>query len=301
MDDQAERIERAARYIAEHFGEPIDLDRLASVACLSRFHFSRVFSAHRGVSPMEELARVRVRRAAEMLRSGADRVADVAFACGYGSLSAFHAAFKARTGLAPGEYREEKSKEPEDPSKEPVEGGAAAVHAPGTEFTRKVLSMNVKLIELSPMDVACVSKTGSFLDTRSAWDALLRWAAPRGLSPPAQSFIGIPEDDPFVSPEEACRFSACVTLPAGFAKEPGPVEYDHLAGGVHAVHEFHDTPDRIPFGYRVITREWLPRSGYELDPERPCLEICLNDPAADPEGKARVRICVPVAARRQRS
>ncbi len=296
MDDQAERVERALRYIAEHYAEPIDLDRLAAVACLSRFHFSRLFSAYRGVSPMEELARMRIERAAEILRFGGQRVADVAFACGYGSLSAFQAAFKARTGLAPGTYRKAKKSKPQDvSSKPPVERGAAPEHAAGTEFQRKVLSMNVSLKDMSPVEIAFVAKKGSYLETRSAWDALLAWAIPRGLAGPAQSFIGIPEDDPFSVPAEECRFRACVTLPVGFEKKAGPVEYGRLAGGLHAVHEFYDTVDRIPFGYGIILRDWMPRSGYQFDADRPCLEVCLNDPADDPQGKARVRICVPVA------
>ncbi len=296
VDDQAERVERAVRYMAEHYPEPIDLDRLASVACLSRFHFSRVFSAHRGLSPMEELSRIRVERAAELLRTGRQRVADVAFACGYGSLSAFNAAFKARTGLAPGAYRRKKSKEPEVSRKRPVEPAAPRGQAEDTEFARRVLSMNVEVVGLPELDVAMVSKTGSLLDTRAAWDALLRWAGPKGLLVSGQSFIGIPEDDPFLVPADACRFHACVSLPPGFPKEPGPVEYGHLAGGLHAAYRFHDTPDRIPFAYRVVMQEWLPRSGHRLDPARPCLEFSLNDPAQDPEGKASVRICVPITA-----
>src|SRR5512145_2398605 len=104
-EGREDRIERVLRFIDESHAEDIDLDRLAAAACLSRFHFCRAFAARVGESPLERLTRVRVARAAELLLSGSAKVADIAYGCGFGSLSAFNAAFKARTGSTPSEYR----------------------------------------------------------------------------------------------------------------------------------------------------------------------------------------------------
>lgn len=290
-----ERIGRVLRFIDERYAEDLGLDDLASVACLSRFHFSRVFAARVGESPFERLARVRVERAAELLASGDRKVADIAYRCGFGSLSAFNAAFKARMGSSPSGYRKD-GKKPQALSKPPRDLVAAEEHTPPTEFVRKVLSMNVTVIDLPARDIAYVQKRGDILDARPAWDALLAWASAKGLSGPGSDFIGM-ADDPTLVPAEDCRFYACVTLPEDFAKEPGPVEFDRLEGGPHAVYEFYDRPDRIIFGYGIVIKDWLPQSGYEQDPGRPCFEINLNDPARDPEGKSRLRICVPVRPR----
>ena len=40
-------------------------------------------------------------------------------------------------------------------------------------------------------------------------------------------------------------------------------------------------------------KSWLPESGYEPD-DRPCFEICHNDPKEHPEGKFVVDLCVPL-------
>jgi AraC family transcriptional regulator len=290
-----DRIERVLRFIDERYGEDIDLDRLAAVACLSRFHFAREFSARVGESPVERLTRVRVERAAELLASGDGKVADIAFRCGFGSLSAFNSAFRARMGASPSEYRKD-GKKPQALGKEPRDPRDGDVHTQATDFARRVLSMNVEVIDLSARDIAYVQKKGDILAVRPAWDALLAWASAKGLFGPGRDFIGM-ADDPTQVPAEDCRFYACVTLPDGFPKEPGPVEYDRLEGGPHAAYEFYDRPDRIVFAYGLVIDDWLPGSGYERDPGRPCFEVNLNDPASDPEGKSRLRICVPVRAR----
>jgi AraC family transcriptional regulator len=292
MDSQADRVKRVERFIEEHYGEILDLDALAAEACLSRFHFSRVFALHTGEGPFEYLGRVRIQSAARELATSDNKIADIAYRCGFGSLSAFNAAFRSRFGSSPSAYRKD-SKNRQDLGKDQGESESAIVHARPTEFTRRVLEMNVKVIDLPAMDIAYVRKKGSLLDTRPAWDVLLAWAAERGLAPPAQLYFGIADDPKLVRAEE-CAFCACVSLPEGFAKDHGPVEYDSLAGGTNAAYEFYDSPDRLGFAYGIIINEWLPSSGYRQDPGRPCIEISWNDLSKDPEGRARVRICVPV-------
>jgi AraC family transcriptional regulator len=57
------RIRRVIEYIAEHLEDDIGLDELASVACLSPFHFSRMFRNTMGVPPYRYLTHVRLERA----------------------------------------------------------------------------------------------------------------------------------------------------------------------------------------------------------------------------------------------
>lgn len=297
MDD---RIARAAKYIDERYAEDIDLDLLAGVACLSRFRFSRLFAAETGEPAFERLARVRVERAASALASGDGKIADIAFRCGFGSLSAFNAAFSSRMGMPPSRYRRdaaEKGKEPEAIGKVPREPAAPAAHTGLTDFKRRALSMSVDVIDFPAARIAYVCKKGDLMDTRPAWDALLSWAAARALRPPERLFIGM-SDDPTLVPAEECRFYACVSLPEGFAEEPGEVEFDLMEGGPCAAYDFFDKPERLVFAYGTVIGEWLPLSGYEQDGSRPCFEINLNDPAADPEGRSRARLCVPIRPRR---
>jgi AraC-like DNA-binding protein len=89
-------------------GEPAHawtVKELASRAGLSRSPFAARFVRLTGVSPMAYLSRVRMQKAAGLLRSQGASLADAAAASGYQSEAAFSKAFRRHFGAPPGQYR----------------------------------------------------------------------------------------------------------------------------------------------------------------------------------------------------
>ncbi len=101
----ARRVSRALRHIEEHSAEPLDLDRLASIAATSKFHFLRIFRRAVGLTPYQFLLSTRLRRAALRLLSTPDAVSAIAFESGFGDLSTFNSAFRDRFGANPLAFR----------------------------------------------------------------------------------------------------------------------------------------------------------------------------------------------------
>lgn len=101
----ARRVSRTVRYIERHAAEPLDLDRLASVAAASKFHFLRIFRRAIGLTPHQFLLNTRLRRAALDLLASRQPVSAIAFGAGFGDLSTFNAAFRARFGASPEVFR----------------------------------------------------------------------------------------------------------------------------------------------------------------------------------------------------
>jgi transcriptional regulator GlxA family with amidase domain len=91
-----------ARYV-----EPLEVDDLASVAGLSRAHFSREFRRAFGESPHGYLLTRRLERAAALLRSTDRTVADICFAVGLKSVGSFTTSFTRNYGRSPTVYRAE--------------------------------------------------------------------------------------------------------------------------------------------------------------------------------------------------
>src|SRR5262249_35762867 len=75
------------------------LAALADAACLSEFHFARMFKASFGMSPHVWVMQRRGARARTLLAQGRQPLADVAQCCGYTHLSHMNAALR-RAGLA---------------------------------------------------------------------------------------------------------------------------------------------------------------------------------------------------------
>jgi AraC family transcriptional regulator len=66
--DYRERIVRTLVHIQRHLDEELELDDVAAVAAFSRFHFHRIFRGLVGESQGEHVRRLRLERAAGVLK-----------------------------------------------------------------------------------------------------------------------------------------------------------------------------------------------------------------------------------------
>jgi AraC family transcriptional regulator len=98
------RLTRVLDYIEAHLESDLTIDRLASVACLSQFHFVRAFKAAVGQSPHRYISGKRLERAKALLR-GDQSLVDIALAVNFSCQANFTRAFRQVTGQTPGQYR----------------------------------------------------------------------------------------------------------------------------------------------------------------------------------------------------
>ncbi|MDC7231677.1 MAG: AraC family transcriptional regulator [Spirochaetales bacterium] len=103
--DSPEPMQRVLIYIEENYFTPLTLDSLASVANISKYHFTRLFKKHFGQSAYDYVLSVRINKAKEMLLNTNRSVSIIAEDCGFESLSHFSRSFKSRERFSPREYR----------------------------------------------------------------------------------------------------------------------------------------------------------------------------------------------------
>ncbi|HEX5705243.1 MAG TPA: AraC family transcriptional regulator [Pyrinomonadaceae bacterium] len=101
-----ERLCRARAFINERYHEPINLDEISREACLSRYHFLRLFREEFATTPHQYLIDRRIEKAKELLRHRRLTVTDVCFEVGFQSLGSFSTLFRQRVGDAPVNYRQ---------------------------------------------------------------------------------------------------------------------------------------------------------------------------------------------------
>ena len=103
-------IKRAVRFIQEHHSSTLDLDQVAAQACLSKYHFSRLFHRMVGIPYQDYLARIRIEEAKQLLKQTPYLpLTRIAVRVGFGSLRNFEGQFKKHTGQSPSEYRQLRS------------------------------------------------------------------------------------------------------------------------------------------------------------------------------------------------
>jgi AraC-like DNA-binding protein len=94
-------VERALWFIESHFRRDLTLDQISEVACVSRYHMSRMFALSMGIPVMRYLRARRLSEAARALANGAPDILSVALDVGYGSHEAFTRALWEQFGDRP--------------------------------------------------------------------------------------------------------------------------------------------------------------------------------------------------------
>jgi AraC-like DNA-binding protein len=101
------RLCRARDYVGACYRDRITLENAAREACLSPFHFNRLFAQAFGETPHEFATRMRIQEAKKLLLAENHSVTDTCFDVGYESLGSFSARFRSLTGLSPTAFRHE--------------------------------------------------------------------------------------------------------------------------------------------------------------------------------------------------
>lgn len=104
--EDVERIERVIAALRDSDASRLSLRDMADIACLSPFHFSRLFRRVTGIPPGEFAAAVRLERAKHLLLTTELTVTEVCFEVGYAGLGAFVARFTRLVGVSPGRFRQ---------------------------------------------------------------------------------------------------------------------------------------------------------------------------------------------------
>ncbi len=102
-----EAMSRVLRHLVERFREPVRLEEVLEIACLSRPTFARQFKRHTGRSLSEFLIELRVQAACRELAETGRGVLEIAMDCGFSQVSFFNRAFRRAMGCSPSEYRGE--------------------------------------------------------------------------------------------------------------------------------------------------------------------------------------------------
>jgi AraC-like DNA-binding protein len=92
-------------YLEKHFDTPIDLGKMAEVACMEKHAFSKSFKRKTGITPHKFMQIYRVGRATIRMEMSDCSVTEVAFGVGFNSLETFERVFKEITGSSPSSYR----------------------------------------------------------------------------------------------------------------------------------------------------------------------------------------------------
>lgn len=98
-------IGRVVEYLHAQIQAKITIRKMAAIACMSPSHFSHVFKAETGRTPLDYLHEVRMRRVKKLLAAGDRSITEIALECGFGSPAYLTTSFFRRYKITPSQFR----------------------------------------------------------------------------------------------------------------------------------------------------------------------------------------------------
>lgn len=299
------RINRVMDYIDQHLDLPLELKTIADVANFSPFHFHRIFTFLIGETPIDYIQRLRVEKAAWKLRESEPKpITEIAYECGFGSISLFSRTFKKYFGMTPSQFIK---------TEKPIYSQSGKLFSKNGQMLRKNLKQdapkeadlcivesnqfyfmkaNIEVKEMPEMKAVYVRHIGAFNQIGQAYEKLSKWAYPRGLYiPNVSKSVTVTHDDPSVTELDKVRQSACIIVEED-VKVDGEIGKLTIPGGKYAVGHFELGFADFEMAWNSMCN-WFVESGYQQG-DGWTYELYHNDYTTHPEQKHIVDICIPV-------
>lgn len=272
-------ISRVLGYMHTHLNENPGIDTLSGIACVSPYHFHRMFKAIIGENTGAYQLRLRMEYVAVQLRSGHHTLEQLAEETGYNGIPALSKAFRKYYGMAPSVYRSSPS--------EPVSRNVSKER------------FRTAIRDISPFTVICTPVSGEEPVKEAcakAWGAVEMYAREKALLGDNPETIGLSFDGHNPSIRGRHLFYACLSVLEPFISED-PLSFLTIDGGLYAVFLVKGSYQRLSELYRFIYFEWLPVSRYAIRSGL-SFEKYLDNPLVVPEQEARTEVYLPVTERK---
>ena len=305
------RLNRTIDYIHSHSHEELNLERLAEVACFSKFHFHRIFRAILGETVNEYVQRIRLEKAlGQLILSKYKSITEIALDCGFSSSQNFARSFKAQYGITASRVRDEYGWErwrdqmeqlkDQDTNKLQLDEMSLVNY---NSLQRKLSlekvfgepsDMQVEIKKLPSYRVAYVRNWGPYSVEAgvAAFNRLLQWANPRGLFSDKTLVMSVVSNYPDLTPAEKLIYDACITVPESTEADRW-VNIQLVPGGDFAVYHCEIDADRLEDEWTRFFLNWLAQSEYQPD-DRPAYTIYYNTEAPADIKKYIADLCLPV-------
>ncbi len=266
--DLRRRIHRVVNYIDANLAGALSLGELAAVACMSPFHFQRVFSRLVGQSPADTVRRLRLTRATSEIRVSGMSVTQAALTAGYGSSQAFARACRREFGHSPTELRA-------------MDGAPPVAGPPLSAFS---------VVERPAMEMDALMFEGP----RQQADELAVAAQVYSHLLGDNQSLSVYFDDPMAAGDGGFRCAFCFRperrdrLPARL-----PLQRLPIAGGAYACIAQHGLLFDLAPHWQRFLHHTLPDRGWIVRPG-PILRLLVSDRAITPPSQRLCYLWVPV-------
>ena len=288
--EYAQRIDRVIDYLRGNLHRQVKLEELAKVACFSEFHFHRIFGAVSGETLNNFTNRLRLEKAARLLRYSDKSLTDIALDCGFSSSATFSRAFRSGYETSPSQFRKTGEIKKSKICKELFDDQGYDLPMSAEE---KRAAFPVRLIDIPERQVAYIRVTNAFQEDKvlAALKTMIEWAKSQDIFSQGILF-GMTVDDPHVTPKHLYRYEVCLASSLPFECMEGMSKLK-MPAMRYAVTKVSGDLRKVATAWDYIYRNWLINSAYEPE-HAPALEVFLEKENALDWSHCELELCLPV-------
>jgi AraC family transcriptional regulator len=257
-------------HIQTHLESDLSLDTLAERVGFSAYHYHRIFREIIGEPVKEYVRRLRIERAAYRLKMSEETILQIALDAGFKTHESFTRAFTRQFHITPSVFRNDYLRASRERKKQAQPKYIADYHVKAEPAAR-----HVRLEHVRPIIVAFVRHVGPYdklLDKDSPmsllWHELFEWGNANKLINADSLLIGIPQDDPSITPPEKQRFDVCVQIPE-FRNPSGHIGCQTISAGLFGVSSHYGSFDNLAEAYMHVYDSLITTGKYNLRTQTP--------------------------------
>ncbi|SLN43968.1 Regulatory protein SoxS [Roseovarius albus] len=300
---QRHRVNRVINFVRDSAAEPMSLDHMADVACLSRYHFSRVFSAHCQETPVEFVSRSRLENSVgELVLKPHRPVTSIALDAGFSGSQAFSHAFRRRFGIGPRGFRDANRGCVVDFPKNQWQQYPMLASTP--QATNQAMPSWAASVQFAPeMRLAYIRHIGPYFNMRgtncntggiaSSIEQLVCWAKERGVWHKDTTVIGVCPNNPSVTPPQYCQYDVCISVDESVL-EDDVVSIQTMPATTYAAVEMLGDSGTLMQAWRWLISHWVPENGLRSNSRTP-FEMYQTDGSHVLCPEHGIKLCLPVS------
>ncbi|MCB1024475.1 MAG: AraC family transcriptional regulator [Acidobacteria bacterium] len=270
--EYTKRIDRVIDHLRDHLDRQLKLEDLAKVGCFSKFHFHRIFRAMTGETLNDFTNRLRLEKAARLLKRTRQSATEIALECGFSSSATFSRSFTKAFGTSPTQYRKSGKLKNSKICKELFPKNDYILPMTAEE---KEAAFPVEIRKFPARNVAYIRVSNAFEVGRviKAFAKMIDWLKSENIYEKGVLF-GMSIDDPEVTPKHLYRYEVCFASNVPFTCPDG-ISRMKIPSRLYGVTRVSGDLKFVSTAWDYLLQCWLINSRYEPD-NAPALEIFLS-------------------------
>ncbi|MGQ8365591.1 AraC family transcriptional regulator [Glaciecola sp. 1036] len=255
------KIQKALLFAEQNLDQPLGLEQLALQAGISKYHFHRLSADFLGISSVQLIKLLRIKRAAFQLAYRKHiSITDIAYTAGFQSPETFSRGFKQIFNISPSSFR----KAPDWSRWESFEEQLINIQVKLEETKMDTQNYDVELVELPNIPIAVISHRESPNQISKTIGQFIAWRKQVGLPPTRSRTFNLFYNDPNEVPENEYRLDIGCQIPVGTEIESDFISQSKIPKGRYAKLRVKGADHGLASAIHYLYNQWWPTTEYNL-------------------------------------